>query len=165
MSRRWNINAATVATITAVAAIVLGIVDSMQTRAHNRLSVSPYLVVDYSVSGEPEQSTFTISLSNEGVGPAIIRRQRVTLPAALGGQSFGTWNDVVPLLRTRGVEIPTYWNFEGGEALGVQRGRELVRVVVPSALARELLPLLTAIDVEVTYASIYREELKARLQP
>jgi ABC-type amino acid transport system permease subunit len=163
MVERWKINATTIATITAVAAIVLGIIDSIQTRAHNRLSVAPYLVVDYTVNAQTGQSIFIVHLNNEGVGPAIIKSVRVKLPAALGGQEYAGWNDVAELLEARGAKVPTYWNFEGGEALGVQRGRELIRVVMPSAIAATLQPLLSQIDVEVRYTSIYKQEFEARL--
>jgi hypothetical protein len=164
MVRRWKIDATVIATITAVAAIVLGIIDSMQTRAHNRLSVAPYLVVDYSVAGQTGQSTFTVNLSNEGVGPAIIKSVRVKLPAALGGKTYDGWNDVVKILKERGAEVPNYWNYEGGEALGAQRGRDLLRAVMPSAVADSMLPLLSAIDVQVDYASVYKQEFKATLR-
>jgi hypothetical protein len=160
----WKVGASTIATITAVAAIVLGIVDSMQTRAHNRLSVAPYLVCDYSVSGQSNQSIFTVNLSNEGVGPGIIKTVRVTLPPELGGKTYPGWNAVVEILRSRGAVVPTYWNFEGGEALGVQRGRELVRVIMPSDVAKQLLPILSQIDVEVVYSSIYNQEFRTRLR-
>jgi hypothetical protein len=164
MRKGWWVRASTIATVTAVAAIVLGIIDSMQTRAHNRLSVSPYLVCDYSVSAQTAQSVFRIQLSNEGVGPAIIKSVRITLPAALGGKSYEGWNDIAELLRARGAEVPTYWNYEGGEALGVQSSRELIQIDVPSALVLTLMPLLIDINVEVTYASIYREEFRASLK-
>ena len=164
MAERWKINATTIATITAVAAIVLGIIDSMQTRAHNRLSVAPYLVVDYTVNAQTGQSVFFVHLNNEGVGPALIKSVRVKLPSELGGQEYASWSDVADLLEKRGAKVPTYWNFEGGEALGVQRGQELIRVVMPSEVARTLQPLLSQIDVEVKYTSIYKQEFTARLR-
>ncbi len=163
--RAWKINASTVATVTAVAAIALGIIDSMQTRAHNRLSVAPYLVTDYSLAAQTGQSVFTFSLSNEGVGPAIIRSVHVKLPPALGGKTYAGWGDVAKILEARGAKVPTYWNFEGGEALGVQRGRELATVILPGAVAAEVMPLLTEIDIEVVYTSIYKQEFQARLKP
>jgi hypothetical protein len=164
MRKRVRLRASTIATITAVAAITLGIIDSVQTRAHNRLSVSPYIVVDYSIAAQTDQSVFRVNLSNEGVGPAIIKSVRITLPDSLGGRSHESWNDVAALLRERGAEVPTYWNYEGGEAVGVQGSRELIRINVPAAIAPTLLPLLTDMNVEITYASIYREDFRASLK-
>lgn len=161
---KWNISASTVATIAAVAAILLGIIDSMQTRAHNRLSVAPYLVVDYTMSARPGESTYSVNVSNEGVGPAIIQAMEITFPPGLGGKKYSTWGDAVEVLRQRGARVDGYWNYEGGEALGVQRSRELIHVVVAGANAGELVREMTAIDVEITYRSIYRQESKARLQ-
>jgi hypothetical protein len=67
-------------------------------------------------------------------------------------------------LREHGAEVPTYWNYEGGEALGVQGDRELIRVNVPSSLAATLLPMLTQINVEIAYASIYGQKFRAALR-
>ena len=156
--------ASTIATITAIAAIGLGIVDSMQTRAHNRLSVAPYLVCDYTVAAAPNQSVYRVNLSNEGVGPAIIHSVRITLPQELGGKSYTSWTDVAALLRERGAQALTYWDYEGGEALGSQNQRELIRVNVPAELVDTLMPMLTKINVEIEYASIYRQKFRAALQ-
>jgi hypothetical protein len=161
---KWNISASMIATTAAVAAILLGIIDSMQTRAHNRMSVAPYLVVDYNSIARPGQWTYRIDLSNEGVGPAIIQSVQITLPAALGGGKYPSWDTPAEMLRKRGAEIPSYWNYEGGEALGVQRNRELIEIVVKGEQGEKLMPLLSEIDVEITYRSIYREESRARLQ-
>jgi hypothetical protein len=161
---RRRIRASTVATITAVAAIALGIVDSYQTRAHNRLSVAPYLVVDYTMSARPGESSYTVSVSNEGVGPAVIESLEITLPASLGGGKYENWNEAVPLLRQRGARVPSYWNYSGGEALGVQRSRDLIQVTVGSDRAEQLMPQLAEIDVEVAYRSVYKDLRKARLK-
>lgn len=161
---KWKISASAIATITAVAAILLGIADSMQTRAHNRLSVSPYLVVDYNSIAQPGQSTYRIDLSNEGVGPAIIQSMEVTLPDSLGGGKYPSWDKPAEMLRQRGALIMSYWNYEGGEALGVQRNRSLIEIVVKGGETERLMRLLGQIDVEITYRSIYQQERKARLQ-
>lgn len=161
---RLRMRPSTIATIIGVAAIGLGIIDSVQTRAHNRLSVAPYLVIDYSVSGQTDQTVLAISVSNEGVGPAVIKSMKVTLPPELGGGASENWTETVETLRERGARVESYWNYEGGEAVGVQRGRDLMRVAVPSAIAETLMPLLTKIDVELVYTSIYREEFRAVLR-
>src|SRR5688572_23932360 len=139
MAKRFIINATTIATLTAVAAIILGIIDSRQTRAHNRLSVAPYVVVDYSLAAQPEQASFTVHLSNEGVGPAIVDSVKIVLPDSLGGGTFVNWREVAELLRERGAAVPSYWNYRRGEALGVQRSRELIRIIVPDSLQESLL--------------------------
>jgi hypothetical protein len=163
MANRFRVNGATIATITAVAAIVLGIIDSRQTRAHNRLSVAPYLVVDYSLAAQPGRSTFLVYASNEGVGPAIIDSVVVTLPDALGGGSYTRWNEVAELIRKRGAEVPNYWNYRSGEALGVQRSRDLFRVVVADSLQDSVLPHLYNLRVRVKYQSVYRQKFEAGL--
>jgi hypothetical protein len=140
-----KIGASGVATIAAVAAIMLGIVDSMQTRAHNRLSVAPYLVVDYTMSARPGESIYRVEVSNEGVGPAIVEAMEITLPAELGGKKYPSWNEPVAILRQRGARVDSYWNYEGGEALGVQRSRQLINVVIGGYGAAELIHNFAAI--------------------
>jgi hypothetical protein len=161
---KWKLSGGAIATTAAVAAILLGIVDSMQTRAHNRLSVAPYLVVDYNSIAQPGRSTYRIDVSNEGVGPAIIESMAIRMPEPLGGGKYRTWDVPAELLRRRGAAIPSYWNYEGGEALGVQRNRQLIEIIVQGEQRDQMMQLLSQIDVEITYRSIYRQEYKARLQ-
>ena len=163
-ARKFRLRASTVATITAVAAILLGIWDSTQTRRHNRLSVAPYLVVDYTVQASTEQSRYSVSLTNEGVGPAIVRSVQITLPASLGGGTFDDWGEVAELLRTRGYTVPNYWNFEGGEALGVQKDRQLITAFMPrDAASAGMQESIAGIQVVVRYASVYGDEYVASL--
>lgn len=157
-----RIRSSTIAMITAVTAIAIGVWDSAQTRQHNRLSVAPYLVVDFTTQVSPEQALFYITLSNEGVGPAVVKSVTINMPPSLGGGTFKEWQPVQELLRTKGVDVPTYWNFEGGEALGVQRSRELFRAIVSSGdQAEALLAELSQIKVSVRYASVYGNEAVA----
>jgi hypothetical protein len=150
--------------ITAVAAIVLGVWDSTQNRRHNRLSVAPYLDCSYTMSANRDATAFVITVSNEGIGPAIVRSVEITMPVDLGGGSFDEWGSPVAALRERGIEVLSYWNFEPGEALGVQNTQELLRARVAQADgSAELLRQLADIRVTVTYASIYGDEQQAQL--
>jgi hypothetical protein len=150
--------------ITAVAAIVLGVWDSAQNRRHNRMSVAPYLVCSLSIGATPAATTFTIALSNEGIGPAIIRSVEIEIPDALGGGTYEEWGPAIEALRARGVEVPSYWNFESGEALGVQKSQELLRAIVARGpAADELLSHLAEVSVTVTYASVYGDVAHAQL--
>src|SRR5688500_10693123 len=71
-------------------------------------------------------------------------------PEALGGRRYPSWDTPAEMLRNRGAEIPSYWNYEGGEALGVERNRELIQIVVKGDQGEKLMPLLSEIDVEIT---------------
>lgn len=42
------------------------------------------------------------------------------MPEALGGGTHRDWTNIVPALRERGIDVLSYWNYEGGEALGVE---------------------------------------------
>lgn len=159
-----RVRASTVATVIAIAAIALGIADSMQTRAHNRLSVKPYLVVDYSNAVRGTETTIVVEVSNEGVGPAIIRRMEIVLPDELGGGSYPDWSRAVDALRASGAVVLSYWNYEGGEALGIQRSRELIRILLEDDAPPDLPAKIDAIDIRVHYESIYGEEFQASLR-
>src|SRR5687768_2456214 len=120
--------------------------------------------IDRSIAGQIDQTVVYIRISNEGVGPAMIKSMKVTLPRELGGGSHSDWSRAVEILEERGVEVHTYWNYEGGEAVGVQRGRELMQMSLASDSARALLPVIEKIGVDVVYTSIYKEEFTARLR-
>jgi hypothetical protein len=161
---RLRIRPSTVAMITAIAAIALGVWDSAQNRRHNRLSVAPYLVCDFTMSATPQHTTFAVHLTNEGVGPAVIQTVAITLPESLGGGTYPEWSIVVGLLRQRGIEVVSYWNYDGGEAVGVEGSRELLRAVVArSDQAATVLEQLASIQVVVEYASVYGDRAEARL--
>jgi hypothetical protein len=150
--------------ITAIAAIVLGVWDSVQNRRHNRLSVAPYLVCDFTMSATPQQTTFAVYLTNEGVGPAIIQAVSITLPESLGGGTHPDWTTIVGVLRERGIDVLSYWNYEGGEALGVEGERELLRAAVArSDSTATLLEQLASIQIVVDYVSVYGNKSEARL--
>jgi hypothetical protein len=70
---------------------------------------------------------------------------------------------VAELMRSRGAKVPNYWNYRSGEALGVQRSRDLFRVVVADSLREPLLPQLSEIRVRIRYQSIYRQSFEAGL--
>ena len=54
----------------------------------------------------------------------------ITLPEFFGGGTYPDWSTVVGVLRQRGIDVLSYWNYEGGEALGVESERELLRAAV-----------------------------------
>lgn len=150
--------------ITAVAAIAIGVWDSTQTRKHNRLSVAPYLVVDYTISKTADGTTFFVTLSNEGVGPAIMRSMEIRLPEAMGGTTASEWGPVVERLRALGITVPSYWNYGSGEALGVQKSREVFRAVLPASDKDDvLLQQLGDMQVNIRYRSIYGDPAEAKL--
>jgi hypothetical protein len=165
MTDRTSTRASIIATLTAVAAIVLGVVDSMQNRAHNRLSVAPFLVTDHAIQKKPGEWAYVVLMSNEGVGPAIIDSVTIIAPPSLGGATYGNgWNELVGLLSKRGIQVSTYWNFEGGEALGADRSRQVFRALVPTtALGDSLLRELQHLQVIVKYSSIYKQQFISRL--
>jgi hypothetical protein len=82
-----------------------------------------------------------------------VRSVRITLPASLGGGTYDDWGEVAALLRIRGYAVPSYWNFEGGEALGVQKDRQLITAFMArDSAAAAMQEAIAGIQVVVKYA-------------
>src|SRR5688572_25280527 len=69
------------ATVTAMSAVFIALLaltvtiwQAALTRRHNRLSVRPHLRIDWLVSDEGTDEKVSVVLSNNGLGPAIIKR-------------------------------------------------------------------------------------------
>jgi len=149
--------AAAAATATAVIAVTIALWDNVQTRRHNRLSVLPYVVIQRTQQDSSGVVRGEISMSNEGVGPAILRSLEIRLPAASGGDtSFTTWGDAAALVRESGVQIRGWMDVDSGSALGVQRDGMLLRVVADGGDAnRRIQALLDGLGLRLRYASVY----------
>ncbi|MFW6084068.1 MAG: hypothetical protein ACODAA_02540 [Gemmatimonadota bacterium] len=78
--------AAIAATVTAVAALVVAVRDSVQSRAYDRVSVQPILVIDArrATSDATDEGEFVVS--NQGVGPAVIRNVRIFYDPIVGSE-------------------------------------------------------------------------------
>lgn len=93
-------------TITAIAAIIIALIalgisvwQGYETRRHNRLSVTPKLTYDYSLSSAyPEVA---IKLSNNGIGPAIIKDFALHVDGIrIEDIGYGGWKSVGNKLNT-----------------------------------------------------------------
>ncbi len=167
---------AVAAIATALVALAVGIWDNVQTRQHNRLSVIPHLVFvaelgDVDDSGstadiEPREGG-TLSLRNEGVGPAVVdsvsvhvlgpdstRHTYPSLPEA--EEPLETWHP--------GVEILGTTEIGSGSVIASGRDVPLLRfaveeVVLPDTLAGEgtdlAVALLERLSMVVHYHSVY----------
>ena len=74
--------------IIAVSAVIVSIWQVRLSQRHNQLSVRPYL--DF-FSGYQEASVWEVTLTNEGVGPAILQKMEVTYK----GETRNNWDFVL----------------------------------------------------------------------
>lgn len=157
--------AALAATVTAVAALAVAIWDNVQSRAYNRLTVRPYLVVD--IANRTDSGEYT--LSNQGVGPAVIRGLRLHLVSEAGDTTtHETWNDVAGEIQSRGYAITGWTDLVPGRPIGVDQSLRLLSFRLDPGGSEEagsrtarVQALFTALQVEVEYASVYGEPFTA----
>ncbi|HEU0014577.1 MAG TPA: hypothetical protein VFQ45_12880 [Longimicrobium sp.] len=157
--------AASAATFTAVVAVVIAVWDNVQTREHNRLSVLPYVVIQRTQQQEGEGGTATITMSNEGVGPAILQSVEIRVPTATGRDTVvSEWGAAAPYIQRMGLGIRGWMDVDSGIALGVQRSGVLLRAAAEgdSAMIR-VQQLLDGLALRLRYASIYGQRHEATL--
>lgn len=156
---------ASAATLTALVAVAIAVWDNVQTRKHNRLSVLPYVVIQRVQRDSAGINRGELTMSNEGVGPAILQELEIRLPLEGGRDTVLTaWGSAAPLIQRQGLQILGWQDIVGGSALGVQRGGVLLRLQAEGDSANpRMQALLDRLRLRLRYASIYGEEKTATL--
>lgn len=177
---RSGVSAETVTAVAAIAtalvALAVGVWDNVQTRQHNRLSVIPHLVFvaqlgDVEDPGlEPEDDPReggTLTLRNEGVGPAVVDSVSVHVlgPDSTQLRYASLPEAAQPLERLEpGVEILGTTDLGSGSVVASGRDLPLLRFAVaeeavPDTLASEgnalAVALLDRLSIVVHYHSVY----------
>lgn len=146
---------AVAATFTAMAALAIAAWDNVQTREHNRLSVTPRLTIDMS-----EESNVTrISVRNDGIGPALVDRMVIRFTSSGETIESESWRQVAPAIMAAGHTIHSLWRFSPGDAIGIDREFNLLAVIEGSADS-DPMPLdefLRQLGIRIEYQSIYGE--------
>lgn len=83
-----------------VLALCLSVYEGMETRKHNRLSVTPHLVFYDSLAQKKDR--VGLFLENGGLGPAIIREMHISLD----GKEVKGWDEVTAILTSNPGEDP-----------------------------------------------------------
>jgi hypothetical protein len=152
------------ATITAVAALVVTVWDNVQTREHNRLSVVPKLTLVVERSGAQDA---VINLRNDGVGPAILRHVEIRVTSPDGVEtSYASFADAHAAFEAHGVQVTGFWDFDSGDALGVDREQVVLKFRsrgLESASSDAVQDLIDALSVRLTYESVYGDPQEAHL--
>ena len=146
------------ATFTAVAALAVAVWDNVETRAYNRLSVSPHLTIDQTVRDSGGRS-YLVGVRNAGVGPALVQRVRVRLDRPDGAVESADWQNLVNVLRDAGHAVTGSWVFSQGDAIGVGDQYFLVQIAAGEGADGPSVPeILNDLGIEIVYESIYGDE-------
>jgi hypothetical protein len=148
-----------------VVAVVIAVWDNVQTREHNRLSVLPYVVLQREQRDSGGVNRGQLTMSNEGVGPAILQVLEIRLPTESGRDTvFTAWGSAAPLIRRQGLQILGWMDIVRGSALGVQREGVLLRVEAQGDSANpRVQAFLDRLRLRLRYTSIYGEGKTATL--
>ncbi|MBX3628171.1 MAG: hypothetical protein KF892_24385 [Rhizobacter sp.] len=142
----------------AVLALVATIWQGAISRRHNRLSVRPHLDTHETlISG----GTLSLSLANSGLGPAIIKRVRITIEGEIH-TDFGSAYRLAVAKAVIGFEGKGDMQVaEPGSVLTAGQKLELFSISFDTESDQKLLAAKKFIDsyaLEVTYESMYGEE-------
>jgi hypothetical protein len=168
-------NASTVtaaaATITAVAALAVAVWDNVQSRAYNRLSVRPLLVLDAERNTTEAIDRGELTISNQGVGPAIVRQVRIRYVPIPGGSDstvspgdtleFEAWAELAARLREFGFLVTGWADLATDRPIGTDHSIQLFRFQIdrndtPGAGA-DVQDVFDAVTLDVEYESVYGE--------
>jgi hypothetical protein len=171
--RRPNASTVTAAaaTITAVAALAVAVWDNVQSRAYNRLSVRPLLVLDYQRNTAESVDRGELTISNQGVGPAIVRQVRIRYVPISGGPDstaspgdtlqFEVWAELAGRLRELGFLVTGWTDLATDRPIGTDHSIQLFRFQVdrddiPESGA-DVQDVFDAVTLDVDYESVYGE--------
>ena len=158
---------AVAATVTAVAALAVAVWDNVQSRSYNRLSVRPLLVLDAQRSTSSETDEGELTLSNQGVGPALLRELTIRYEPIGGGATveFDTWGGLAAELRELGFTVTGWTDVADDRAVGVDQGITLFRFQVDrdasdtdgAGASHDVQDVFDAVSFDVEYESVYGE--------
>ena len=147
--RRWygepETFIAVAALVVSLSAVIVGIYEASLQRAHDRADVWPHV----------EMSTFTsangasVSLSNHGIGPAIIK----TISVTVDGRPYRNWTGVVQALLSRPVT-----NVSSRTVLdeGIRAGdRVELLTLLPAQMPDDFWTTIGRIALTVCYSSVF----------
>jgi hypothetical protein len=144
-----------VAVVVSVVALGLNLYQTrlLQTQLHS--GVWPYLSISYPLSYSEHDSDFRFTISNDGVGPAIVKSVRVTLD----GRPMQRWEDVFDALFGDHHKISSYLGTVHDQVIpsGVNRDTriEAVRLVDREAGRGMHEAGGTRLIMEICYCSVY----------
>jgi len=133
----------------AVMALVISLWQGCEERRHNRFSVRPLLTFDNTSSG----TTKSIRLSNNGLGPALIKAFVITVNSSrYYAKDVNPWQKVVEARNLQGKYSQMYY-FANGSHIKVDSKTALFTWEADSIRNLD-------ISISIKYNSIYSEEFE-----
>ena len=146
------------AQITALAALLVALWTGYLGRLHNRQSVRP--ILSSTVAFGPEDRLKGITVSNVGLGPAVIESFTVFLDKNKQAGSCGGWTTAFDTIGVKRGLFTHRWYDKGDVLAGPTRhillGVDTQQVEDPQALL-DLKEVIKRIDVRIVYSSVYEE--------
>jgi hypothetical protein len=143
--------------VVAIAALFVTIWDSAQTRKHNRLTVMPKVSFNLNLSGEAGGVRATLSLTNNGLGPALYEGIAIQYRGARKGDGFYTsWLAFKDSIIAPGVIVTRALDIGRDEAMPVGREYVLLAVESDSAVSpNAITEVFRGLAARVRYRSVY----------
>lgn len=136
-----------IAIFIAIIALFISIWQGFEQRKHNRYSVRPLLTFDSYVSNK----TRSIRISNDGLGPAIIKEFKVKIDGeTISGDQDNPWTTVVEKRNLNG-KISEMYYFANGTTMKTEKSRNLLSWKTDTISSLD-------ISIFIKYLSIYEEE-------
>ena len=151
-----SLRVAGVALFVALLSMTITVWEGLEFRAHNRLSVKPFLMLDRNIANTTNQAgqiierECTLRLSNRGLGPAVI--QSVVIEVA--GRSFATWEEAF-IAAGSDQKITSRFTFDPGDVIDADYENDLVTLVYERGKTDQLI-------LRIDYSSIYEEDFRVR---
>ena len=131
--------------VIAISAVVVSVWQVKLAQTHNKLSVRPYM--DF-FSGWNSETEWQVTLSNEGVGPAILKEIEFTYQ----GQTYSNWDEVLTAADLNAYRINST-TFSKDSPFAVGKTMLFIKLNRSEDGLRQRL----GIDVKIKYESIYEE--------
>lgn len=137
--------------VIAISAVVVSVWQVQLAQTHNRFSVRPYM--DF-FSGWVDEDEWQVTLSNEGVGPAILQSTEFTYK----GKTYYKWDDLLDVTNLRKYNRGTV-TFSPESPFAVGKTIVFFKLLRKEDSLRNQL----GIDVKVKYESIYEEHFELKM--
>ena len=161
--------AAAAATITAVAALFVAVWENVQSREYNQLSVRPYLMIEASRTTREGRDQGQLTLTNQGVGPAVIRSLQLRLADDPASGVYENWGHVASLLREQGVRVTGWTDLSPGRPLGIDRELTLLGfeqdVVDGTLQGPSVQDVIESLHIVIEYEAVYGDAFEASWPP
>ena len=140
----------------AVLAVVVSIWQVRIAQEHNRLSVTPFLD---SFTGWISQDEWRISLSNEGVGPAIV----TGIDYNWNGRTFKNWDKLFEAMGIDRSKRTVSYTFGYPSPFATDKKIEFLGLKISEREYHELYNSNMGVEVVIHYESIYKEPSEASI--